>query len=303
MKKTFLLIAAVVLMTSGNLAQTVTDYDGNIYDTVIIGNQVWLKQNLKVTHYGNGDLIPNVINMTIWGGLTTGARCYYENDSATYDSVYGVLYNWHAVNNINKLCPAGWHVPSDAEWSLVETILGGYTIAGGKMKEEGTAHWSSPNTGATNESRFTGLPGGMRGIYDSFQVLHENGLWWSSTPAGSANAWSRYLYYLNTAVDRNPTPKKLGLSVRCIKDTDVGFPDRNDTGNILLYPNPAKDNIIIETAFESQLSIFNLSAQQLIIRQLTEPKTVIDISNLPGGVYFFRICNDKTTSAAKLIKQ
>jgi hypothetical protein len=114
-------------------AQTVTDYDGNVYDTVVIGNQVWLKQNLKTTHDNTGTLIPNVADSAAWANLSSWGRCYYNNDSAAYDSVYGPLYNWYVANNSN-VCPLGWHVASNAEWQAAETFLGGANVAGGKMK-------------------------------------------------------------------------------------------------------------------------------------------------------------------------
>ncbi len=160
MEKALFLLVILALLSCRNQAQVVWDYDGNAYDTVMIGTQVWLKENLRVTHYNNGDLIPNITGNTEWAATATGARCYYNNDSASYDPVYGVLYNWYAVSDSRHLCPAGWHVSGNAEWQAAENYLGGDVIAGGKMKEEGTLHWLSPNTGATNASRFTGLPGG-----------------------------------------------------------------------------------------------------------------------------------------------
>ena len=159
-----------------NQSQPVTDYDGNVYDTVIIGSLTWLKQNLKVTHYNNGVTIPNVTGNVEWASLTTGGRCYYDNDSVANDSVYGVLYNWYAVSDPGQICPSGWHVSTNAEWNTTEAYLGGTGIAGGKMKEAGTAHWLSPNTGATNSSGFTDLPGNMRDPAQNFRTIHENGL-------------------------------------------------------------------------------------------------------------------------------
>jgi uncharacterized protein (TIGR02145 family) len=138
---------------------TVTDIDGNIYHTVTIGTQVWMVENLKTTKYRNGDPIPNVTG-NAWAALTTGAYCWYNNDAATYKATYGALYNWYAVADSRNIAPTGWHVPTDAEWTTLTTFLGGESVAGGKLKETGTNHWTSPNTGATNETGFTALPGG-----------------------------------------------------------------------------------------------------------------------------------------------
>jgi len=284
-------------------AQTVTDFDGNVYDTVVIGSQVWLKQNLKVTHFRNGDLIPNVTDVAAWPGMTSGARCYYDNDSATYDSVYGALYNWHAVNNSNGLCPQGWHVPSDAEWTTVESFLGGSAIAGGKMKEAGTLHWKAPNVGATNVSGFTGLPGGMRGMGSLYETLTENGLWWTSTPQNNMYVWSRYFWYLFAGVDRNPTPKTLGLSVRCIADVNVGEEKHTKSEVINLYPNPCKGRFKIEFLFcpPVNLFIFNLTGDIVMQKQLPQSDQIIDAGNIAKGLYLVEIRAGSTIVREKLV--
>jgi uncharacterized protein (TIGR02145 family) len=196
---------------------TVTDIDGNIYHTVVIGTQTWMLENLKVTHYRNGDAIPNVTDGAEWIGLLTGAYCDYDNtpDNST---TYGKLYNWYAVNDSRNLCPSGWHVPTDTEWTTLTDYLGGIDVAGGKMKETGTTHWNTPNTGATNESGFTALPGGGRNYYGTFDVIYDNGGWWSVTSDDLTHAWSRYVYYLDETVTRNNNTKTSGWSVRCIKD-------------------------------------------------------------------------------------
>lgn len=302
MKPSVLLIVCLLLLSMSDQAQMVTDYDGNQYHTQLIGNQLWLKENLKVTHYRDGTLIPNVTDINTWGGLSTGARCYYDNDSATNDPVYGVLYNWFAVSNAAHLCPEGWHVPTDAEWTTIETFLGGSSIAGGKMKEAGTTHWSSPNTGATNESGFTGLPGGMLGMNYTFQTLHENGLWWSSSPAGS-NAWSRYLWYLFAGVDRNPAPKTLGLSVRCIKDIDVGFGESRSQLKFTVYPNPATNRITVELSEfdDSNLVVYDVYGK--IVKHVfpNQGTFELDIDDLARGIYFMHYTGKCKSVQQKLI--
>jgi uncharacterized protein (TIGR02145 family) len=201
--------------------EVVNDIDGNSYNTVKIGNQIWMKENLKTTHYNNGDPIPNVSNNGEWNSLTTGARCYYNNDSAANTGTYGGMYNFFAVEDNRQLCPTGWHVPTDSEWTILTDYLGGESIAGVKLKEAGTAHWTSPNTDATNESGFTGLPGGYRNWLGSFYDIGGNGTWRTSTEISSDLAWARSIYYNSSNVSRGDNYKKGGFSVRCIKNEEV----------------------------------------------------------------------------------
>ncbi len=199
---------------------TVTDFDGNIYQTIQIGNQLWMAENLKVTHYRNGDPIPHLTDNDDWTSTTNGAYCYYNNNSANADT-YGALYNWYAVDEDDSrgLAPEGWHVPTDDDWQTLVDFLGGSSVAGGKMKETGTAHWISPNTGATNESGFTALPGGYR-YYNNgyFGYIGYTAYFWSSTEYDSNNAWNRLLYYDYSGVARYSYYKYYGFSIRCVRD-------------------------------------------------------------------------------------
>jgi uncharacterized protein (TIGR02145 family) len=188
---------------------------GTTVDSVAIGTQIWKLKNLDVTTYRNGDTIPQVTDGAQWAGLTTGAWCYYNNDPANA-AIYGKLYNWYAVNDPRGLAPLGWHIPTDTEWTTLTTFLGGESEAGGKMKEAGTTHWLSPNTRGTNESGYTGLPGGARFWGGSFFSYGEAGEWWSST-AGT-DAWARSLSYNLASVYRDPSNRGAGFSVRCLKD-------------------------------------------------------------------------------------
>jgi uncharacterized protein (TIGR02145 family) len=198
---------------------TVTDQDGNIYRTIQIGNQVWMAQNLRSTTYANGDPIPNVTDNTAWTQLTTGAWAHYQNN-ASYENPYGKLYNWYAVVDPRNVCPTNWHVPTDAEWTVLSDYLGGENVAGGKMKSTGTQYWPAPNTGATNESGFSGLPGGNRygDVGGYFTNLGTNGYWWSASESGAENAWNRLLYTINAGVHRDPNFKRFGFCVRCVRD-------------------------------------------------------------------------------------
>lgn len=204
--------------TIGGSAGTVTDIDGNVYNTVIIFDQIWMVENLKVTHYRNGDSIPNITIQSAWADLTTGAYCDYDNDT-NVAATYGKLYNWYAVNDSRKIAPIGWHVPTDAELSHLEGNVGGYSKALNNLKESGSSHWPSTNT-ATNESGFTALPGGLRSgsYYESFYGLCVQADFWSST-SNNNNAWSREMdSYLHFVRRWDYFIKSTGMSVRCIKD-------------------------------------------------------------------------------------
>jgi uncharacterized protein (TIGR02145 family) len=197
---------------------TVRDIDGNVYHTVTIGSQVWMVENLKTTKYRNGDPIPNVTDNTAWSNLTTGAYCNYNNNSDNA-TTYGRLYHWYAVTDSRNIAPAGWHIPTDAEWTTLTTYLGGENVSGGKLKETGTAHWLSPNTGATNETGFTSLPGGYRSNYGAFYDIGHIAYWWSSTESSMTTAWCRSMYYNTSNVLRSGGLKEnAGFSVRCVKD-------------------------------------------------------------------------------------
>ena len=186
---------------------------------VKICNQVWMIRNLDVVTYRNGDTIPQVADPVQWEGLTTGAWCWFDNDSATYAATYGRLYNWYAVNDPRGLAPQGWHIPSDAEWTTLTDCLGGEDVAGGKMKAVSSL-WASSNVGATNSSGFTGLPGGLINFDGSFNSVGFAACWWSKTQTDSnpTEAWYRYLYYFTPVATRSSYLKSIGLSVRCVKD-------------------------------------------------------------------------------------
>lgn len=213
----------------------VTDIDGNVYPTVQIGTQIWMAENLKTTKYNDGTAIPNVADNTVWAALTTGAYCYYDNDSTTNRATYGSLYNWFAVNT-NKLAPTGWHVPTDAEWTTLITYLGGENVAGGKLKEQGTSHWLSPNTGATNETGFTALPGGGRTSDGIFGGIVKLELWWSVPEIDFSNAYSQDMSYYGIFLQEYPHDKNFGLAVRCILGT-LNPPTL--TTNNITYPTPS----------------------------------------------------------------
>ncbi len=195
---------------------TVDDIDGNTYKTVTIGTQVWMAENLKTTRYNDNTVIPSVTDNIAWDHLITPGFCWYNNDASTYKSDYGALYNWYTIAT-GKLCPSGWHVPTDLQWSEMAEYLGGETLAGDKLKEEGEAHWNILNSGATNESGFTALPGGSR-VDGSFVYIGTSGAWWSATAYDAENAWCRELDNSIDELLEGYLGKSLGFSVRCIQD-------------------------------------------------------------------------------------
>jgi uncharacterized protein (TIGR02145 family) len=220
------------------ISQTVTDIDGNTYKTVKIGNQWWMAENLKVTHFRNGELIPILTDSIEWANLTSGVYCNYDND-ANNVATYGRLYNWYAVNDNRNLAPAGWHMPSDAEWQQLEICLGmnqseanqeGYrgTDIGGKLKEAGTSHWNKPNKGASNASGFFALASGICTNLGYKCGLMNSTFFWTSTKLSiwflkkrnSGRAWGRYLSSDESGVYRKSYDMRFGFSVRCIKDRD-----------------------------------------------------------------------------------
>jgi uncharacterized protein (TIGR02145 family) len=193
-----------------NCPSTVKDIDNNVYNVVTIGYQCWTKENLKVSRYSNGDVIPVIINERIWESQTSGMRCWYANDSISFEEPYGNLYNWYAVSDKKGLCPSGWHVPTDVEWSTLTDYLGGENLAGRKLLSSGT-----------NETSFSALPGGQRYSRGYFTNIGNMAFYFSSTESGY-HAWFRLLYpgsvIRTDQTDSNVSFKSFGGSVRCLRD-------------------------------------------------------------------------------------
>lgn len=197
--------------------QIVRDKDRNIYHPVNIGGQVWLSENLRSTRFNDSTAITLAEGSSQWSNLVGPGYCWYNNDPEGHKDTYGALYNWQAVSS-GKLCPTGWHVPSDAEWKTLVDHLGGEPLAGGKLKERGTENWIEPNAAATNDSGFTALPGGYRTSVGEYVNIGNYGNWWSSTPINANVANYRYLYYGNGSITKSFLSLKYGLSVRCLKN-------------------------------------------------------------------------------------
>ncbi|MBK8506846.1 MAG: fibrobacter succinogenes major paralogous domain-containing protein [Saprospiraceae bacterium] len=195
---------------------TVADYDGIRYKTIKLGHQEGMTENLKTTHYNNGEDIINSTSDFTWM-FPTASWCWYNNLSSN-GITYGRLYNWHAVVDSRGLCPTGWHIPDDGEWTVLTDFLGGLSGAGGKMKEVGLVYWQPINLGATNASGFTGLPGGLRSSDGTFAGLGADGHWWSSTVSDSTRAWSILLDLDEKSARKLSALRGSGYSVRCLKN-------------------------------------------------------------------------------------
>jgi uncharacterized protein (TIGR02145 family) len=201
---------------------TMTDQEGNVYKTIVIGTQEWMAENLNTSIYRNGDAIPTNLDNAAWQSTTSGAWAYYNND-ASYACPYGKLYNWYTCVDARQLCPTGWHVPTDAEWIVLTNYLDGESVAGGKMKTTGTIEaatglWYSPNADATNSSGFSGAPGGNRSDDGGYSSVGDFGLWWSSSEFDTFGAWGRSFDYYFGYAGRGIQFKRLGFSVRCLRD-------------------------------------------------------------------------------------
>ena len=200
---------------------TVSDADNNSYNTVQIGTQCWTQSNLKTSKYRNGDNITTGLSNSAWENTTSGAYAIYNNDPVN-DGLYGKLYNHYAVTDTRGLCPTGWHVPSDGEWTILENHLGGSSVAGGALKSTAMqptpGGWNAPNAGATNSSGFTAPPGGHRNNFGDFDFMTYFGVWWSSSVSSASSAWYRYLYSNGSDFTRDGSYRSFGLSVRCCRD-------------------------------------------------------------------------------------
>ena len=249
----FILITLYIFTSYSGSAQ-VTDIDGNVYQTVSIGTQVWMKENLKTTKLNDGTAIPFIPDNTTWAALTTPGYSWYNFDAATFKNMFGGVYNWHTVNT-GKLCPSGWHIPVDSEWTTLIDFLGGENLAGGKLKESGTTLWVAPNTGATNESGFTARPGGYIAYNGGFGYSGSYGYWWTNTESSSTEVWYQYMAYDHTAVVKLAGLKNYGFSVRCLRDAQAG---QTSITSFLPVSGPAGTSVTITGSGFSSTPVNNI---------------------------------------------
>lgn len=317
-KKYLLAFTGIIFFISGLTglkAQTVTDIDGNVYNTVTIGTQTWMAENLKTTRYNDGTPIPLISDsialvgyqkVQFWKLLNTGAYCWY-NHKAEYKNIYGALYNSYAVNT-NRLCPSGWHVPTFGDWRTLTSYLVD-SIAGGKLKENGIEHWNIPNIGATNETGFTALPGGGRSEDGYFFDLGYRGIFWSSACVRSRLSGlctncrqARTTSYISSIVEGTPGLKS-GFSVRCVCDHIILSIENVNSEDVVIYPNPADDRLYLKNSNYQNviIMIYDLQGKKVLDRKIDSE--VVDISNLKKGIYVVKLLCPETIVITKFIKE
>ena len=301
-------------------SQTVTDLDGNVYPTVVIGDQEWMQQNLKVTQYNNGDPIPLITDNAAWYATTTGAYAYYINDPANA-ATYGNLYNGFVVQDSRNVCPSGWHVPVDNEWRLLfrticdvgdcPTIWADDMLnsgnegsdEGGQIKETGTTHWNSPNTGATNSSGFTALAHGYRYWDGDYYTVGEYAVFWTNTEhAISVNMWFYAPYYNQEYIYHGYGDKLNGHAIRCVRPAPQSSIKEEENSLPAVYPNPSTGNITVTLNSEdyTTLHILDVSGKVCVEIKVTENTQTIDITNLNNGVYILKFTGETNTYTSKI---
>lgn len=307
--------------TAGN---GLTDIDGNTYNSVIIGTQEWMKENLNVSKYKNGDVIPKINFSSSWQTTTVGSWCNYYGGTLNppdYGSIYGKLYNWFAIDDSRGLAPEGWHIPSYDEWMTLINFLGGSFNAGSKLKEVGNLHWASPNEDATNESGFNGLPGGNRDPNGLWYAMVGIGIpysasWWGTSEINSGQS-SVYSIKYNTKevvagyIDiHNSINRNAGLSVRCVKNSKLNN-SNFENHSFKIYPIPATEQITIycgnlTTISSWSFKIVNTLGQEIVNGILNSQLNVVPLNTLNGkGIYFIKIYDDSNNLmfAKKIIIQ
>lgn len=278
----------------------VADYDGNIYDTVVLGTQVWLKQNLKSLHYSDGTAIPDVVGY---------------NNSDSMANIYGRLYTWNAamrnttVQMAQGVCPARWHVPSHSEWSVLENFLGGAAVAGGKMKDTTAGMWNAPNTGATNSSGLSILPAGEYDAYytpNKFQLLNEYAVYWTSTQVNGTKAKERFIAHNSAACSIYDWYKVMKYSIRCVKSSTIGIDGKAVLDDFKIYPNPVKTHLFLSGNNEfanAIMNIFDMQGRLVLSKTLKENESSIELVQLPEGLYMLQISKNAEMIATKFIKE
>jgi len=288
----------------------------------MIGTQMWMKEDLKVTRYRNGDTIETTdsVNLNIIDELDPKYQWEYPDNGIPNGSDYGRLYTWYTITDSRNICPAGWHVPTFDEWTILErTLCSGQTCdedfsfedrshafcgtdEGGKLKD--TAYWDSPNTGATNSSNFTALPSGIRYPSGYFSERTHTGRWWASTDYDVQNAYCRALFYTESRILRSFSDKSFGFTVRCVKNdstfTDVKYSQDNKW--IQIFPNPVNNILYINNNRPANIKarIFNVNGECVLYELISSEKIQINVGNLVPGIYLVDLYND-TMSYRKVV--
>jgi uncharacterized protein (TIGR02145 family) len=306
MKNKIYFIAILSLVSLKSNAQTITDIDGNIYNTVTIGTQTWMQENLKTTRFNNAIQILTT-SLPVSNDTTTLYQWAYDEDTSNIN-MYGRLYTWNITNSNNNVCPVGWKVPDNSDWDTLRDFLGGELIAGGKMKEIGTTHWLVTDSTATNSSGFTGLGSGSRGNPSGFNNLGQLGSFWSSTLFGSlsfprGNAYS--LTSHNNTLLNSVAVAQNGKAIRCLKDLTASIENSSFQNAIHIFPNPATDGVTIsfEEIINCHLSIYDMMGNPLYEQKLVDKMNYLEIAFLPKGTYLIKLISEHHVVSYKFIKQ
>ncbi|MCB9222626.1 MAG: T9SS type A sorting domain-containing protein [Crocinitomicaceae bacterium] len=285
-------------------AQTVSDIDGNVYPTVEIGKQVWMAANLKATHFSNGDTI--LTTSSCYDTITDEFEpkywwAYNCNDSLA--NIYGYLYTWYVADDARNVCPEGWHVPSYPEYMILDEFLGGQEISGGKLKQSGLDCWKSPNTGATNEYGYNGVPNGHRslnGYYDGLTKVSD--VW--TTNSGIKGAHDFDLNYDVASTISNDDPKEFGFAIRCLRDEPSSIEVPNNLSVVTVYPIPTTDELWINTKYNSKTTfeIIALDGKSYMKGTLNIGVNQLDVRTLNAGIYIIRIIDEHDQIEIKFSK-
>lgn len=324
MKQIFTLLILIFLIHPILKAQTITDADGNVYNTIAIGTQLWMKENLKTTKFRDGSSITNVTDPNAWLSLTTEAYCNYSNTPSNAN-IWGRLYNWYAVSDIRELCPTGWHVASDYDWTILQNYLttnnynyDGTTTGGTGNKIakalSSTNNWVASTVQGTpgntdypsvrNSTGFSVLPNGYRSIGGTYSSLGSYARFWTSTFFNTGSSYRYAIDFDKPQLDRGFIDNHNGFAVRCICDLPVSINETENSGNIIVYPNPSIDFVVIDgLKNDNFIEIINLQGQIVKNLNISSTKTSIDISELPTGIYIVKIKSNKELFVTKLLKQ
>lgn len=290
--------------------QTVADFDGNIYNTITIGGQTWMKENLRTTHFSNGVAIPTATSPVAVDSTSLFQWVY--NDDGSFINSYGRLYTWFTTVSNNNLCPIGWHIPGTLEWLTLSNYLGGDTLAGKKMKEAGLLHWLSTDPSVNNSSQFTGRPGGQRANPKGFSGLGTRASFWSSSSFGS-DAFQRgicFTLYSNTGAFKNQFLEGLavancGMSVRCVMNNATGVETNNLEKETELFPNPFTHDLTIN--FKDQairtVLIYTEIGELVLQKKLLDKFNIVELNELESGAYILKIIEDNLIFQKKVIKK
>jgi len=296
--KNFLYFVMVILFQCNVECQisgtTVTDIEGNEYESIVLANgQEWLTSNLRSTKFNDGTDLSLVIANGIWSTTPNPSYCYYDNDPAISQN-YGCLYNFFVVSSDKNICPEGWRVPTELDWSELTSDLGGLGLAGGKLKAEGFNFWSSPNTDATNEIRFNALPNGCRYDGGYFNNLNYYSFFWTASELDTTFAWYRSLKYDNGSAVRNFSKKQSGYGIRCMRNNTSELPEIQEKSG-LLYPNPTRGIVTFQLPSD-QITNSNFTITDHVGRIVHEgilTENRLDFTSFQQGYYFIILSNFK----------